>query len=412
MSESKPWSRREFLQGIGYASLLGTLNNAIPSTEGTAPLEFAFVASAGGNAVGNHVAADSGVHVFAVRGDVWQWKQSIPSCSPVSLALHPGRQILYVANEIDEYERLPRGTVEAYHIDAHKGTLTFLSRQPLSLSGINPRHIEVSPDGKYLIVAIHGGGGYNVLPIAADGSLGRVAQILKEVGAGPHPDYQTSAHPHTIAFDSSGQHLLATDEGCDRISVFAFRHGRMIRTVQTPCRAASGPGHIAVHPFGKFLYVSNRLDGSIDCYRWRADAAEIKHEQCVLTNARTTPHEGRQLVISSSRGVLYGAFPDDRISSWSMDSVTGKLSSLQQWSLKSRSLHSLSLSPDGQRILAVNRLQHEVLSIPIDENGRLGVAVMVAKVTAPITLIMSSASHPTEPAESSLTIGSKYIEQR
>lgn len=408
MSESKQWNRREFLQCIGYASLLGTLTKAIPSTEEVAPLEFAFVASAGGNAVGNHVAADSGVHVFAVRGDVWQWKQSMPSRSPVSLALHPSRQILYVANEIDEYERLPRGTVEAYSVDAHKGTLTFLSRQPLSLSGINPRHIEVSPDGKYLIAAIHGGGAYNVLPIAADGSLGRVAQILKEVGAGPHPDYQTSAHPHTIAFDSSGQHLLATDEGCDRISVFAFQHGRMMRTVQTPCRAASGPAHIAVHPFRNFLYVSNRLEGSIDCYRWRADAPEIRHEQRVLTNARTTSHEGQQLVISSSPGVLYEAFPDDRISSWSVDTMTGKLSSLQQWSLKGRSLHSLSLSPDGRRILAVDRLQHEVLSIPIDESGRLGVALMVAKVTAPITLIMGSESHPAERAESSLTVGSIY----
>ncbi|QNI30578.1 beta-propeller fold lactonase family protein [Alloacidobacterium dinghuense] len=382
MSESKQWNRREFLQGIGYTSLLGTLDKAMPFAKEAIPAqEFAFVAAAGE------------VHAFAVRGDAWQWKQSIPSRSPVSLALHPSRQILYVANEIDEYEGLPRGTVEAYQFDANNAELNLLSRQPLSLSGINPRHIEVSPDGNYFIVAIHGGGAFNVLPIAADGSLGRVAQILKEVGAGPHPDYQASAHPHTVAFDASGQYLLATDEGCDRIHVFAFQRGRMTRTIQTACRPASGPGHIAVHPSGNFLYVSNSLDESIDCYRWNADAAEVKHEQQVLTNAAATPHEAQQLVISSSSDVLYATSADDRISSWTINPVTGKLSPLQQWRLEGRSLHSLRLSSDGRRIFAVDRIQHEVLSIYVHDSGKLGNAVMAAKVTAPITLIMSSPNH-------------------
>ena len=87
------------------------------------------------------------------------------SAAPSSLALDASERFLYAVNEVDEYEGLPSGTVEAYAIDAADGTLTFVNRQSLSLSATAPRHAAVSPDGRSLVVAVHGGGAYNVLPL-------------------------------------------------------------------------------------------------------------------------------------------------------------------------------------------------------------------------------------------------------
>ena len=378
MRRDTPWSRRAFLQGIGYTSGIGLLHKITPVNKmpgaahsGMAPkIGFAYVGSV--DEVGT-----SAIHIYEIRGDHWKWKQSIPSRSPVSLLLHPNQQSLYVVNEVDEHEGLPRGTVEAYRIDAHDGSLALMNRQPLSLSGIKPKHAAVSPDGNYLIVAIHGGGAYNVLPLAPDGSVQRVSQILKEIGGGTHPVYQASAHPHTVAFNATGQYLLATDAGCDRINLFTFQNGRMMRIGQTLSQPVSGPGHLAMHPSGKFFYVSNMLDGSIDCYRC-ANEKEMHREQRIAIHTKTAAREAQHIVISSSGRNLYAA-SDECILVWEIDPITGKLSAFQQRSMTNRSLRTLILSPDHEHLLAADSSRHELLSIPVHaESGKLGAASIVA----------------------------------
>jgi 6-phosphogluconolactonase len=392
MRPHTPWSRRAFLQGMGYTSALGVLNKAIPApgrSNAILPTGFAYLASSGEEAGEANGVDTSGIHVFEVRGDDWYWKQTIPSRSPVSLVLHPNQQFLYAANAVDEYERLPRGTVEAYRIDAHSGSLALMNRKPLSLSGIMPRHIAISPDGNYLIAAIHGGGAYNVLALSPDGALGGVTQIVKEVGAGPHPVYQVSAHPHTIVFDATGRYILTADEGCDRISVFDFQHGRMIRTHQTVSLPVSGPGHMAKHPSGNFLYISNSLDGSIDCFKWDAGVGKIEHQRRVTPGPNTDPYKAKPLVISASGDFLYSVFANEGISVWKIDPVTGKLSLIQQEVLTNSSLSGLILSPDNRRLFVSDGRQHELLSMPVHAgSGKLGPPFTVARTPSPGSLVV------------------------
>lgn len=390
MKRDTQWSRRTFLQGIGYTSALAVLRNVNPRIKAsvgpcfaaTTAVGYAYVTSAEKGSDG------SAIHVFEVRDDLWQWKQSIPSRSPAALTLHSDRQVLYVANEVDEHEGLPRGTVEAYRIKANNGTLTLINRQPLSLSGVKPRHLAVSSDGKYLVTTIHGGGAYNILSIEPGGCIGRVTQILKEVGIGPDPIYQASAHPHTVLFDPTGQRFFATDEGCDRINVFVLKNGTLRRTARTCSLPLTGPGPIAMHPSGDLFYVANTLDGSIDRYRWRVDAEEMKHEQRIVENSKAMTRQTRNLAFSSSGRVLY-ATSNENISAWKVDPITGQLSLIQRQTLKNSSLSALVLSSDTQRLYVADRRQHKLLSIPLHaESGGLGAAFPVAEVAAPTNLIM------------------------
>ena len=145
---------------------------------------------------------DDSLRVFRLQGEVWTQIQRVPSQAPACVLLSPAQQTLYVANEVDEHEGLARGTVEAFHIRPEDGRLTLLSRTALSLSATRPRHMAVSPDGKLLAVAAYGGGIYNLVAIAQDGSLGQVSSIFKDAGCGPHAQLQASAHPHTLLFDA------------------------------------------------------------------------------------------------------------------------------------------------------------------------------------------------------------------
>lgn len=169
--------------------------------------------------------------------------QAVASANPAYLQLDEARRRLFVVNEIDEYEGLPTGTVESYSIRT-SGLIELISRQALALSAVRPRHLAISPDGRFMVVAVYGGGAYNVLPIDGEGRIGRVSQVLKEIGRGADTVKQATAHPHSVVFDDSGRFVVGTDFGCDRINVFAFEQGRLRRIAQVATPAGSGPAEV------------------------------------------------------------------------------------------------------------------------------------------------------------------------
>jgi 6-phosphogluconolactonase (cycloisomerase 2 family) len=194
--------------------------------------------------------------------------QTVPSENPSFLALDANRKLLFVVNEISQYQGLPAGSVESHSVHPQTGLLSLVSRQALSLSAIKPRSLAISPDGKFLAVAVYGGGAYNVLPIRANGEIGPVTQILKEIGRGPHPTEQATAHPHSLIFHPSGRFVIASDVGMDRISVFAFHDGRMVRLNQIQTPAGSGPGHLELGSDGSRIFVRHQLTGRHCSYQF------------------------------------------------------------------------------------------------------------------------------------------------
>ena len=215
MKQSLAMDRRRFVQMAGGASLLAALCSRPGWAAGlgasTRTAKFAYIGGA------------RGIHVYSIAAnESFIEQQTIASSVPVAMAINDGN--LYVANGISEYDSLPRGSVEAYAIDAVAGRLELKNRVPLSLSGTLPRDLAVAPDGRSIVVAVHGGGAYNLLPVLEDGSLGRVSWILKETGSGPH-ELQASAHPSAVLFDPVGR-VLTADQGSDRLSVLSLEQRR------------------------------------------------------------------------------------------------------------------------------------------------------------------------------------------
>jgi hypothetical protein len=229
LSAGDGWTRREFLRGAAGVAALKKLPLAMGASR------FAYVGC-----------GDDLLRVFRVQGELWTQIQRVPSRAPACVLLSPAQQTLYVANEIDEHEGLLRGTVEAFHIHPGDGRLTLLSRTALSLSAPRPRHVAVSPDGKLLAVAAYGGGIYNLIAIAQEGSLGQVSSIFKDAGCGPHALLQGAAHPHTLLFDAEGRHLLSSDFGSDRLNVFALDDGVLRQSMQRSTGEGSGPSDCMV----------------------------------------------------------------------------------------------------------------------------------------------------------------------
>jgi 6-phosphogluconolactonase (cycloisomerase 2 family) len=309
------WTRRKFLRGA--AGIVAV--NQLPKAMG--PAQFAYVGC-----------GDDSLRVFRVQGGFWMQIQRVASRAPAYVLLSPAQRVLYVANDVDEHEGQARGTVEAFHIGPDDGRLTLLSRTELSLSAIRPRHLALSPDGQLLAVAAYGGGIYNLVAIAQDGSLGRVSGIFKDAGCGAHAQLQASAHPHTLLFDAGGR-LLSSDFGSDRLSVFALEDGRLRRRMQRSTGEGSGPSDCVFHPSRSFVYTWHSLEGALVCYRYGSGGLGEEIQRVRLSAGGLAMHPSGRMLYTAE-----GA--------WRIDATRGRLSRGQRL----RAASQIVVSHDGTSV--------------------------------------------------------------
>ena len=352
------WTRREFLRGAAGVVALRHL----PS--GVAAPQFAYVASGEGL-----------LHVFSLQGEQWTRIQRVPSRAPACVLLSPAQRTLYVANEVEVHEGLPRGTVEAFHVDSQDGRLTLLSRQPLSLSATRPRHMALSPDGKLLAVAAYGGGIYNLFSFAKDGSPGQPARIFKDVGCGPHA---VSAHPHTLFFDAGGRHLLSSDFASDRLSVFAVDEDRLRRRMQRSTGSGSGPGACVLHPSGSFFYTWHDLESTLVCYRYDGGTVGETIQRIPLQGCSA----GALAMHPSGRALYTG----QRV--WQIDVESGRLARTQDLLPGSG---QIAVVPSGESVYVLARTGGSIYQVDADRmTGRLHSKTEVAAVNEPRSIAVKT----------------------
>jgi 6-phosphogluconolactonase len=370
MKQSIGWDRRRFLQMAGSASLWGAAGSRLgwAASQGvpTRPPRFAYIG------------AEHEIHVYSITADGRFIKQqTIASANPVAMAINHGN--LYVANGVSEYGSLPRGSVEAYAIDALTGQLELKNRAPLSLSGTLPRDLAVAADGRSVVVALHGGGAYNVLSVHEDGRLGRVSGILKETGSGPHA-LQAWAHPSAVIFDRVGR-VLAADQGSDRLSVLSLSRGELTVAGRREVAAGSGPSSLVLDPRGTRLHVAHALNGSLSSFGYDRTAGRIL--DCRQTVWVPVAGEMAALAMHPSGETLYSSHGDG-IQAWKIVR-NGSLESLP--GVDGVQANRLQVTADGKSLLALTGVA--VLRMKIDAATRvLAAPVPVASLSKPVSIAM------------------------
>jgi 6-phosphogluconolactonase (cycloisomerase 2 family) len=384
MKERYGWSRREFVRLAG--SSLGATSFGAPllarvSGVSERVTRFVYVG------FGGEGAKEQGIAIYDLRGGQWKLIGVVASVAPSALTLDGREHFLYAVNEVDEYEGLPSGSVEAYSIDAADGGLKLVSRQKLSLSATAPRHAAVSPDGKALVVAVHGGGAYNVLPIGEDGRVGSVSGILKETGSGPC-DAQRSAHPQMIVFDRAGK-VIGADLGSDRLSVLKFDAMRLKTAGRYSTQTGEGPRQLAFHPDGRLLFVANELEPSVACYEYDVEEGRIvgKLGQVATAGGRNTG--GVIMALDPAGEFLYTAHRRGNagVSIWRIVRSTGGLRRLQI--VDGPRLHELTITADGRSLLGLSREESGVFGWHV-ANGQIGVGVKLIDLAAPLSIAAKS----------------------
>lgn len=349
-----PLTRRRFLAAAG-ATALDAKTHALPPVRRQGS-RFAFAASPGE------------LRVFATQTTPWTHIQSVPSEAPASLVVDPRTRALHILHEVAEHQGLPCGYIESFCIEPRTGRLTLLSRQPLSLSAINPRHMTLSPDGKTLAVAIHGGSAYNLLPIHEDGRPGRPIAIRKETGLST----SSLSRPGQVAFSPTSDCIYALDQGTATLSLFAAQPELPILT-RFPLPPDSSPRHLALYPSANLLFLTVYGDGSLRTLRL--------HPQNAAITETAPPIYGNFLgpvaIHAPSRTLV--AWSADTLNAFRIDPVSGALFRLHQFGLPdgSHELNGLVTPPSEQALIATTSLG--VLRFDVDpSSGLLDSATLVA----------------------------------
>lgn len=215
-----------------------------------------------------YVATAESIEVYRTEAGHKRKVQSLASRHPASLTLDATGNHLFAVNNVDDFEGLPTGSVESYRIEPNAKHLALISRVPLSLSATMPRQLALSPDRRFLVVAVYGGGLYNLLPLGPNREIGSVTQVIKEIGCSVNGHRQSSAHPHSVVFHPSGKFLFGTDQGADRINVFRIVDGQMTCVHRARTVPGSGPAGLAIDSSGSHLSVEHAFTAGMSRYRF------------------------------------------------------------------------------------------------------------------------------------------------
>lgn len=282
--------------------------------------------------------------------------------------------------------------VSAFRVDRATGQLSFLNRQ--STEGRNPVHLTSDAGGRRLIVTNHIGASVAVLPVAADGSLGNVMQVLPFSGPlGPHRIEQQQAKPHFNLFDPSGRFVIVPDKGLDR--VFSFRFDGHHLTPSSPpfvqAREGAGPRSLVFHPGRPFVYVVNELDSTVTAYRFDTDTGELTPLQIVSTlpSRFTGNSRAAGITIDAPGCTLYASNRGhDSIAVFRVDAETGLLDFAAAESSAGRTPRFFTLSPDGRLLYALNEDSDTIVTFAVDAaTGRLTPTGTVVACGSPVCMV-------------------------
>ncbi|AIO95503.1 MULTISPECIES: lactonase family protein [Burkholderia] len=300
------------------------------------------------------------------------------------VASRDGRHV-YAVNELpgDAGPASVRGGVSAFDFDAKTGALKFVNR--VSAQGNDPCYLSLSPDGRYLVVANYSvasdpGGSFSVFPVEATGALGAAVLNVHHEGTGPVKGRQDGAHVHSTVFSPDGKYLFVQDLGADKLYSYRYTpdgsRGLIGPTESryTLAKAGSGPRHLVFGANGRFAYVTNELNASVDVYRY--DDGRLAHVETVPMTAPGFAGKvgGGALHLSPDGRFLYATNRGDAndIVIYAVNAADGKLTLVGRQSSLGKTPREFAIDPSGKWLIVGNQDSDSVFVFRRDiASGRL-----------------------------------------
>ncbi len=395
LAVSSMFSRRDFLARLGgLAGVLAVPGCPSRGTGGRLPAD-AVRSSATYAYVGCYSTPDrdgngEGINVYRVDPDSGDWAhvQLVDGLeNPSFLALDRDQRFLYSVHG-------DRRHASAFAVHPGNGRLTRLNRQ--DVGGENATHLSVDPTSRFLVVSHYASGSMAVLPINSDGSLAPPSDLIQIEGApGPHPERQTSSHPHHNPFDPTGRFLLVPDLGFDAVFVFRLDSdsGTLVPAARpfVETKSGAGPRHVDFHPSLPYAYVINELDSTVATYRYDGNRGAMSPVQ--LSSTLPPGFDGQstcaEVAVHPAGAFLYGSNRGhDSIAIFSVDQRNGLITQVGWESTQGEVPRFFGLDPTGTFLYACNQNSDTIVTFRInEETGMLTPTGQVVQTGSPVAIV-------------------------
>jgi len=269
----------------------------------------------------------------------------------------PHRSVLYAVSETGN-DGASQGGVFSFAADPATGALTQISK--VASGGGGATFLTINPRTPSILVANYGTGHVALIPLERGGRLDPPTSVMQDVGSGPHKR-QKSAHAHGIAVDPTGQFVLVSDLGADKVFVYRFDAKTMtLAPNEVPfvaTKPGSGPRHLVFSRDGRFVYVNSELTSELTTYAWDAAKGALSPLQTISARAPTYTGEngaGEVLLSRDGRYLYASNRGEDTLVVYALDPASGLPHEIQRIAAGGATPWALSFDLTGRWLLVAN----------------------------------------------------------
>jgi 6-phosphogluconolactonase len=332
-----------------------------------------------------------GIYLFRLQTDNLEVSQNITlvplglaaeTSNPSFIELDHKRRLLFAVNENDE------GSVSSFSIDP-SGKLTLLNQRPSRGSG--PCHLVLDKPGKNILITNYNSGSVAVLPVAADGKLGEATSIVEHTGKSVNPARQEGPHANCVTLGPDNRFAYVCDLGLDKVMAYRFDAEKGKLTAADPAFTAvkpgAGPRHMAFRPDGRFAYVVNELDSTVDAFAFDANSGALTNLQTISTlpGYYDGPNSAAEIAVHPSGRFLYVSNRgNNTVVLFTVDRDKGTLAYVEEQNTGGKTPRHFGIEPSAKHLAIVNQDSDTILASRIDAgNGRLKPSGVFASAPSP-----------------------------
>jgi 6-phosphogluconolactonase len=357
-----------------------TQGPAMPGAKAGAPPTYVYV----GTNTGTGTDKGKGIYVFRLQTENLEVSQNITlvplglvadTPNPTSFAIDFARRVLFTVNELDQFEGKPGGAVSAFAIDSASGKLTPVNQRPSA--GARPCQLALAKDAKNLLVANCGSGTIAVLPVAADGRIGDATATV-------------NTPAQCLALDPASRFAYVCDQDGDRVLASRFdAQAGTLAPLQPAARvkAGAGPRRMAFRPDGRFAYVVNERNSTIAVFQADATSGALTELQTVSTLPEyyDGPNRANEIAVHPSGKYLYVSNTGHHsVVLFTIDTAKGTLTFVEEQGTGGKNPVHFGIEPSAKHLAIANQDSDQLLASRIDAgNGRLKPSGVFAAAPSP-----------------------------
>jgi 6-phosphogluconolactonase len=286
---------------------------------------------------------------------------------PSYLAFAPNRKYLYAIDEVDQ------SRIFAFIVDPASGTLREINEQ--MTGGAGAPHLAVHPSGRWLVVAHYDSSIVTVHPLAPEGAVGKAVDTR-----------QPGKSAHQAVFASGGRFVFIPCLGSNLVAQYRFEDGKLVPNDPPFVTVRGGPRHMAFDPHERFAYVLGELENVITSFRYDAGRGTLSDPQTLPTiEPGGSREETAHVAVHPSGRFLYVSNGNDNsIAIFSIDEGTGRLQKLGYERGMIGFPRDFTIDPRGAHLIVANRDLASVVIFRIDPASG-----MLSRVGRPIPVPVS-----------------------